>query len=135
MPRQGKTFAAGASLVLLVSAWHADPAIASSNTHTLCDDVNEITLEITAKELQATISSDKLDADKVDAVESATDLDTMSATESLVPSDQAIPRKVFEETATRFSESDELPAMNARVPGVSDDELARYKRQMYRTDI
>jgi hypothetical protein len=134
-PRHGKTYAASASLVVLVSAWYAGPAIASSNTFSMCDDVNDVSLEIPAKELQVAIISGKVETDEVDAVESATELDTLSTTKNLRPSDDAILRKVFEETTTRFPESDEWPAMNARVPGVSDNELARYKRQMYRTDI
>lgn len=134
-PRQGKAHAASALLVLLISAWYAGPAIASSNTLPVCDDVNDVSLEIPTKVLQVAIIGDKVEADEVDAVESTTEFDTMSTTKNLRPSDEALLRKVFEETTTRFSESDEWPAMNARVPGVSDDELARYKRQMYRTDI
>jgi hypothetical protein len=134
-PRQGKAYGASALLVVLVSAWYAGPAIASSNTFPVCDDVNDVNLEIPVKELQVAITSNKVEADEVDIVESDTELDTISNTENPGPDHEAILHEVFEETTTRFSESDEWPAMNARVPGLSDDELARYKRQMYRTDI
>lgn len=134
-PRQGKAYGASALLVVLVSAWYAGPAIASSNTFPVCDDVNDVNLEIPVKELQVAITSNKVEADEVDIVESDTEPDTFSTTENPGPDHEAILHEVFEETTTRFSESDEWPAMNARVPGLSDDELARYKRQMYRTDI
>jgi len=87
------------------------------------------------KELQVAVTGNKVEADEVDTVESATEPDTLSTTRNPGPDHDAILHEVFEETTTRFSESDEWPAMNARVPGLSDDELARYKRQMYRTDI
>jgi hypothetical protein len=134
-PRQGKAYGASALLVVLVSAWYAGPAIASSNTFPVCDDVNDVNLEIPVKELQVAITSNKVEADEVDIVESDAEPDTFSTTENPGPDHEAILHEVFEETTTRFSESDEWPAMNARVPGLSDDELARYKRQMYRTDI
>lgn len=134
MPGQGKTFAAGAALVLLV-AWHAGPATASSNTLAMCDDVADVTLEIPATELKANIVNDAIDKKDVEVVESATDSDTLSPTENLIPNVEAVLRKVFEESATHLADSDGRPAMNTRVPGVSDDDLARYKRQMYRTDI
>ena len=134
-PRQGKAYGASALLVVLVSAWYAGPAIASSNTFPVCDDVNDVNLEIPVKELQVAITSNKVEADEVDIVESDAEPDAFSTTENPGPDHEAILHEVFEETTTRFSESDEWPAMNARVPGLSDDELARYKRQMYRTDI
>lgn len=134
-PRQGKAYGASALLVVLVSAWYAGPAIASSNTFPVCDDVNDVNLEIPVKELQVATTGNKVEADEVDIVESDTEPDTFSTTENPGPDHEAILHEVFEETTTRFSESDEWPAMNARVPGLSDDELARYKRQMYRTDI
>lgn len=131
-----KILAASASLVLLVCTWHAGPAFAASDTLAMCDDVNDVTLDIPAEELQATINGDTLiDAEAVDAVVPATEIDTVSATEKRLPSSDAIPHKVLKESTTRFSQSDRQPTMNASVPGVSDDELARYKRQMYRTDI
>lgn len=134
-PRQGKAYAVSALLAVLVSAWYAGPAIASSNTLPACDDVNDASLEIPVKELQVAVTGNKVEADEVDAVESATEPDTLSTTRNPGSDHDAILHEVFEETTTRFSESDEWPAMNARVPGLSDDELARYKRQMYRTDI
>lgn len=50
----------------------------------------------------------------------------------LSPSHYLAPRV---ESALQKIFSDRRPTMTTRVPGVSDDELARYKRQMYRKDI
>lgn len=111
MSRQGKPFAAGAVLALLV-VWIAGPATASSNTHVVGDDVKK----------------------------SANEFDTFSPSHSLTPRIEAVLRKVFKEPAARLDDIDESvslkrPAMTTRVPGISDDQLARYKRQMYRKDI
>jgi len=114
MSRQGKPFAAGAVLALLV-VWIAGPATASSNTPVIRDDVEK----------------------------SANEFDTFSPSHSLVPRVEAALRKVFKEPAARVDDIDDIdesviskrPAMTTRVPGISDDQLARYKRQMYRKDI
>jgi len=111
MSRQGKPFAAGAVLALLV-VWIAGPATASSNTPVVGDDVEK----------------------------SANEFDTFSPSHSLAPRVEAALRKVFKEPAARLDDIDESvsskrPAMTTRVPGISDDQLARYKRQMYRKDI
>lgn len=113
MSKQGKAFAAGAALAFFV-AWHAGPASASSNTPEVSDDVTE----------------------------SANALETFSPPiHSLAPKVEAALRKVFEKPATSLADSDakplgtQRPAITTRVPGISDEQLARYKRQMYRKDI
>ena len=111
MSRQGKPFAAGALLALLV-VWIAGPATASSNTPVVGDDVEK----------------------------SANEFDTFSPSHSLAPRVEAVLRKVFEKPAAQLDDIDESvsskrPAMTTRVPGISDEQLARYKRQMYRKDI
>jgi hypothetical protein len=128
--RQSKTFAAGAAIALL-AAWHAAPASASSNTPAICNDVADASLEIAPGELQAKIVSHDIDTKGVEAAESASEIEALSPTHYLAPRVEAVLREVFEDTAT----PDEMPTINARVPGVSNDELARHKRQMYRTDI
>lgn len=119
-PKQGKIVAAGTAIVLL-AAWHANPATASSDTPVLCDDVADSALEIPAHKLQATIVNHETDAKHVeeDAAKSPND-------------EKAVETPV---TENPIAAGETVPAMHARVPGVSDDELARYKRRMYRTDI
>lgn len=119
-PKRGKNFAAGAALVVL-AAWHANPAIASSNTPALCDDVADSALETPAHKLQAIIVNHEADAKRVEA-DTTTPVDDEKAVETPIAEDP-------------ITAGEKVPAMHARVPGVSDDELARYKRRMYRTDI
>jgi len=109
---QGKAFAAAIALVFLI-AWHAAPATASSNTPVVNDDVSK----------------------------SASEFSTISASHSLAPRIEAALRKVFKAPAASLAERDDKPlasqrpAITARVPGISDEQLARYRRQMYRKDI
>ncbi len=137
MPKQGKSFAAGAAL-LMIAAWHAGPAFASSNSPSLCDDVADLAFAVPEKQLQANAVSHEVDAkgaEKSDIV-----IESVSRSHILAPRVEAALRRVFEDATTPLADSDkattdEAPVMNTRVPGVSDEELARYKRQMYRTDI
>ncbi|MGI9249419.1 MAG: hypothetical protein ACR2QI_10410 [Woeseiaceae bacterium] len=137
--RQSKTFAAGAAIALLV-ALYASPALASSNASTICNDVADASLEIAPGELLAKNVSQNIDTNGVEITESASEMETLSPTHYLAPRVEAVLRKVFEDSATPLADSeqpdeDDAPTMKSRLPGVSDDELSRYKRQMYRTDI
>lgn len=144
MPKRGKSFAAGAAIVLL-AAWHAEPATASSNAPISCDDVADVSFEVPASDLQTAVVSYEVEAKSIEDAESVEEIDALSPDHYLAPRVEAVLRKVFKESATPISDSpvsdtpiadsDKQPAMNTRVPGVSDHELARYKRQMYRTDI
>lgn len=141
LPKQGRSFAAGAAIVLL-AAWHAEPATASSNAPVSCDDVAEVSFEVPASELKTAAVSHDVDAKGIESTDSAEEIEALSPDHYLAPRVEAVLRKVFKDSATPIadtpitdSNSDKQPAMNTRVPGVSDHELARYKRQMYRTDI
>lgn len=108
---QGKVSAAGAALALL-ALWHAGPAAASSNTPLVPADV----------------------------AKTANQLDELSPEHSRTPRAEATLRKVFEGAATPLAKNNgpiarKRPAMTTRLPGVSDERLARYKRQMNRSDI
>jgi len=116
-PRKG--IVAAASSILLVALCCAGTAIATPNSTT-----NEISGH----------TSDDLAADKLltPAAKAAmhaafekhspsTDSDNLPATETSV--------KQADQTESK------LPAVSARIPGISADGLARFKRQMYRRDI
>lgn len=111
-PNQGKALAAGAALALL-ALWQTGPAAASSNTPLVPHDV----------------------------ANSAEELDALSPARSLTPAVEAAQREVSKEAETTpLADGDKpvgnrRPAMTTRLPGISDERLARYKRQMYRTDI
>lgn len=146
-PQQGNAFAANA-VTLLLAAWFATPVIAAPNVDIGCDDVADATLEIPVHELNAEIVNHDLDAADADALDAENEAEGLSPANQLTPRAAATLQKAFEESARPLAEvtpaSDdgvdntdrvELPEMNTRVPGVTDSELDRYRRQMYRIDI
>ena len=137
MPRQGNSFAAGAAILVLF-AWSVAPISASASTASLCGDVAFRTAEVPDTELKA--QSISHDVDTTGASNPTAVVKSLSPDHSLAPRIEAALRKVFNDTTTPVADSeqaddDEPPAMITRVPGISDQELARYRRQMYRTDI
>lgn len=140
--KQGNAFAANA-VILLLAAWFAAPVTAAPNIEIGCEDVADATLEIPAHKLNAEIVNHDVDDQAI-----GSDSDVLTPAHYLTPQAQATLRKVFDDTARPLAElaprnddsvddvaREELPDMNARVPGVTDSELARYRRQMYRSDI
>lgn len=147
MPGQGNAFAANA-VTLLLAACFAAPVIAAPNIEIGCDDIADATLEISVDELNVEIVSHDLDAGDGDELDVGKDSETLSTARYLTPRAAATLREAFEDTAHPFAEvtpasdsgvenaaAEELAEMNTRVPGVTDSELARYRRQMYRIDI
>ena len=137
MPKQGKSFAAAAAF-LMMAAWHTGPASASTNSPSLSDDVVNLAFAVPEKQLQANAVSNEVDAKGTERSDIV--IESVPRSHILAPRVEAALRKVFENMTTPLADSDkaktdEAPVMNTRVPGVSDEELARYKRQMYRTDI
>jgi len=143
-PIQGNRFAAGAA-ILLMAVGHAGPALASANAPEICDDASNPSFEISGSQLEAVNVNHEIDANGIETAKSSSDSDALSPTHYLSPRAEAALRKVFEETTTPVADSplaetpladdDERPVVKTRVPGVSDNDLARYKRQMYRRDI
>lgn len=137
-PPQHARISAGA-VALLLAAGLAAPAQAASNTHLLCPDA---TLDIPATELSvATVSQDS------QATESAArdNIMEIAPTHVLRPQVKAALRDVFSATDDKREaaaedmaapgDADDTPRMNTRVPGITEDALLRYKRQMFRRDI
>jgi hypothetical protein len=133
--KQTNLAALAASLALatgFVTAAYAAPV-----RDTLCSKTHDATLEISENELSATLVSHEIEIrDSDDKV------DTLSADHLLGPRAAATIREAFadsddvtEQTEAQPSDADDTIIMNTRVPGFSDDELARFKRQMYRKDI
>lgn len=137
--KQGTIAAVAASLVLtaLVATLSAAPALAAPALESLCDKTHNATLEVSEIQLTATpVSHDTVETD------SAAKVDVLSADHLLKPRVEATIREVFADSDDETkaaedvqTEADDPVIMNTRVPGVSDDELARFKRQMYRKDI
>ena len=135
-PKPDKTTASIA--LLLTCAWFAAPVMAAAPAHeTLCDKTHRATLNVNQSELTATrVSHDAED------VTSPTDVDALAADHILKSSVKATVREVFpdsdaepESADVAEPSADDAVLMNTRVPGLSDDALARFKRQMLRKDI
>ena len=132
---QANLAALAASLALatgFVAAAHAAPV-----HETLCNDKGDATLEVSESELSFTLINHEIEDQ-----EAAEKVDALSAEHALRPRAVATIREVFadsddeaEPAKTEQSDADDTVIMNTRVPGFSDDELARFKRQMYRKDI
>ena len=136
MPQQ-RNIAATLALLLMTSG-AATPAAAAPNHDILCDEHHEATLDVSAEELATRPVSHDLAAQK-----NPQDTETVSASQVLKPRFDATVREVFaedEKSATEAEakaepEVEEPSALRIRVPGISDEELVRFKRQMYRRDI
>ena len=143
-PNPNHCFAACVAILLTV-AWHAGPAAASANTPEMCDDAGKRSLEMSGRELAVLDVGRDVDADGMEVGQSDGDADALLPTNYLSPRAEAALRELLEDTKKASPDSPvtdapgvdvgEQPAMKARVPGVSDNDLARYKRQMYRRDI
>lgn len=140
--------AIAASLILLVSV--TVPASAAPSINPQCDDVADPTLDIPIHELSADIVASHEPDGAQDALQEPPQ-GTLSRTRFLVPRAEAAAREAFREIASPVADAvppvtrevatpqsgdpEESPSINTRIPGVSADDLARYRRQMYRTDI
>jgi len=137
--KQGNIAAVAASLLLtaLVATLSAAPTFAAPAYEALCNKTHDATLDVSENELTATpVSHDVVEPDSADRV------DVLSADHLLKPRVEATVREVFVDSDDEAEPAEAVPTeaddpviMNTRVPGVSDDELARFKRQMYRKDI
>lgn len=116
-PRKG--IAAGASSILLVALCCAGTAIAAPNSTTI--EIDGHTGDDLAADKLLTPAAKAAMHAAFEKHSSSTDGDTLPAEQATVkPADQ---------------KESQLPAVSARIPGISDAGLARFKRQMYRRDI
>ena len=133
MPQAYKRLAASAAVLMLV-AWQVGPAHAASNSHIPSDAVADATLLIPDSNLTTEIADRGLE----------------SPTRLLAPRAEAAIREAFKAAATTpMAEAklspdatevdDAVPEtphdMNTRLPGVSEEDLSSFRKQMYRKDI
>ncbi|MGB5490172.1 MAG: hypothetical protein WBM76_05030 [Woeseiaceae bacterium] len=141
-PSPGKTIAILAAGALLAT-WQA--TLASTDLQSARDDAASSSLEIPTDQLLVANIGHEFDATTIVVEQAEESKDDIGATKILGPSAEAALRQVFDDSADASAdEPDEQesaidrgdqPLIKARVPGVSEDDLARYKRQMYRRDI
>lgn len=152
-PKQQNTFTASAALLVLAGVCTA-PALAATSTQIDCpEEATKATLVVPAHSLTTELASKSIPAEStVDAKHSA-EIDEVEGTSSnsiLAPRAAAAIRDAFESPHTPpmvgtdanpepETDADEntLPdsGMNTELPGVSDEDFRRYKKQMYRRDI
>jgi len=151
-PKQQNTFAASAVLVVLAGICTA-PALAATSARLDCpEEATRATLVVPADFLTtvlvsrsnpAELNADEQDIANIDAGK------TSSSASLLAPRAAAAIRAAFKlshtppmagtdakpETATDAESTVPDSGMNTELPGVSDEDLTRYKKQMYRRDI
>jgi hypothetical protein len=112
-------------------------AIAAPSHEPPCGESRDATLEVSEHELSVTLVNHEIEDQ-----EAADKVDTLSVNHLLRPRAAATIREVFadsdedtEQPEAQQSDADDTVIMNTRVPGFSDYDLARFKRQMLRKDI
>ena len=123
---------------LLLTAWCA-PTIAATGVDIECpESEREQKLALTDVEIPELV----IPALKIDVVDHGVDSDASIDDEIVDPplTSQAVSSsESSDDTATDIDDADVAPEESAptatRLPGVSDTDQPRYRRQMYRTDI
>ena len=143
-PTVGKSYMT-VVLVLLAAAWYAAPVFASASSPKMCKDTASSTFEIPVTALDAMEVAGDPQSDSIDANQPNNDSNELPATRYVPAStgtqlrgdriDKAARDSDDPGTDSRVTDGDKQSTVKTRVPGVSDDDLARYKRQMYRRDI
>ncbi len=151
-PKQQNTVAASAVLVVLAGIC-ATPALAATSARIDCpEEVTRATLEIPADILTTELVSHSNPAEPNDDEQAIANIDaseTSSSASLLAPRAAAAIREAFkmshtppmagtdEKTEPATDDESAVPesGMNTELPGVSDADFSRYKKQMYRRDI
>ena len=141
--------ASGAALALLGCLFSL-PALGATPHSILCSESDSPTLDVAIESLTAEIVSHDLSAKAIDEDDTVEETEVVINTPILEPRARQAIRKAFRdeliETSTEEiqvesdseeAEIEEAPprVMNTRLPGVTEEKLERYKRQMYRRDI
>ena len=141
---QRNTFAAGAAVFVIAGICTA-PALAATSSQIDCpDEATQATLKVPANLLGADFVNHSGPEAKIDAVEAT------PSSSLLAPQAAAAIRNAFISSHTppmagtdakpvSAPEDDETTVpdsgMNTELPGVSEEDFLRYKKQMYRRDI
>ena len=129
----------------------AGPALAAHYLETDCDRVNDAVPAKRSEDLNAvSVSGYELDLHRDDGVLSGLQSDTSESVRFLDQADttpvvrlEQTPPTLTESSSesgnefapNRQTERQEADTLDARIPGVTNEELLRFKRQMYRKDI
>lgn len=152
-PIHQNTFTASAALIVLAGIFTA-PALAATSTRIDCpEEATKATLDVPVHILTTELVSNNIPTEPSADDKTIAELDeieTASSNSLLAPQAAAAIRDAFKlshtppmagtaakpEPATDDDKST-LPdsGMNTELPGVSDEDFLRYKKQMYRRDI
>jgi len=141
---QRNTFAAGAVIFVMAGICTA-PALAANSARVDCpEEATKATLDVSAHLLATDLVSHSVPEAEIDEVEAT------PSSSLLAPRAAAAIRNAFmlshtppmvgteaKPVSTSEDEDSTVPdsGMNTELPGVSDEDLLRYKKQMYRRDI
>jgi hypothetical protein len=162
LPERQNPYVANAALAVIAAIFTV-PALASTATQIPCPEVSEATLEVPAEALVAKVVSHNIPASEIISSEEIKVISSKSllvpraaaaARDAFEETDRA-DSDVVDATLTNavltppmagtkskqdsVRDSDAGPesdsGMNTKLPGISDDNSSRYKKQMYRRDI
>ena len=136
-PKQHKTFAVSAA-VLVAAAILGAPASAATSNSVPCGETSDATLEVSAIALIAAAVSYEIPTVPANSEAPVDDIESVSSASLLAPRAEAAIRDAFKESERgKETLSQTVPAsdMNTKLPGVSDVASSRYKKQMFRRDI
>lgn len=152
-PKQQNTFAVSATLVVLAGIFTA-PALAATSTRIDCPEedtratldvpVHILTTELVSNNIPAEPNSDDKTIAELDEIEIASSHGLLAPRAAAAIRDafrlSSTPPMAGTDTKPEAATDDDksmLPdsGMNTELPGVSDEDLLRYKKQMYRRDI
>ena len=162
LPDRQKTFAADAAFFVMIAIF-TTPALASTAIQIPCTDAPDATLEVPAEALVAKVVNHNIPISNVisddefkiassesllvpraaaavrDAFEEIDRTDSDVADTMLTNAVLTPPMAGTDSKADSDGDSDagSQPdsGMNTKLPGISDDDFSRYKKQMYRRDI
>lgn len=134
--RPGKL--AGVAALAWLVLCHPTLTAASSNTES-CDETAIASVAMLKNELQKAAAGpagpEKFFLVKKPAEKPADSSDALSPTYAQSPRAIGVLREMFGQTPVGPADSDNNPVLKTRIPGISQESLARHKRQMYRKDI
>ncbi len=148
--------------MLVVTGILAAPALATTSQPLPCKDASEVTLHVHIEALTTEVVSHNVPRQSVDKNAGLEEVSASSASDLLAPRAEAAIRDAFEDSeeasltstitvpvaapmagaetktdaaAEEDDQDDRKIEMTTKLPGISDDDLSRYRKQMYRRDI
>jgi len=148
-PHHQNNFAAGAAIAIVTGVLCA-PALAATTSQIPCPETTEASLIVPDYVLVAESVNHNIPASSITVDDTGAKTEAAPANILLAPHAEAAIRKAFNPARTApmagidskvkpTSSDDEIAEidsrMNTGLPGISDDDFMRYKKQMFRRDI